>query len=212
MKNRSANPSDDIQAIRSLMEQSSKFLSLSGLAGVFAGVAAIAGAVAAWFLVLDSGRTPYSGLLSPDGGTANSAAWAALALIAAIVLVLAVSGAVYLSYRKARKAGRKLWTHPTKNLLAHFLIPLITGGLFILILVIHNRQDLVPAAMLVFYGLSLVNAGKFTFGEIQSLGLTSIVLGLLAGVLPAQGLLLWTAGFGLMHIIYGTVMYRRREK
>jgi predicted lysophospholipase L1 biosynthesis ABC-type transport system permease subunit len=35
---------DDIKAIREMMEKSSKFLSLSGLSGVVAGCAAIAGA------------------------------------------------------------------------------------------------------------------------------------------------------------------------
>jgi len=66
--------------------------------------------------------------------------------------------------------------------------------------------------MLIFYGLSLVNAGKFTFGEIHYLGLTEIFLGILAGLYLQHGLLFWTIGFGLMHIIYGTVMYYRHEK
>jgi hypothetical protein len=212
MKTKPTNPNEDIQAIREIMERSSKFLSLSGLAGVFAGIIALTGTAFAWFIVLDSGQTPYAGLLALNGGPGVAAAWSSLALIAAIVLLLAVSGAVCLSYRMARKAGQKLWSNPTKNLLIHFLIPLVSGGVFILILIAQNKPELVPAAMLVFYGLSLVNAGKFTFGEIQSLGLTSVVLGLLAGILPAQGLLLWSAGFGLMHIIYGTVMYRRQTK
>jgi hypothetical protein len=66
--------------------------------------------------------------------------------------------------------------------------------------------------MLIFYGLSLVNAGKFTFSEIHYLGLTEIVLGILAGIFINHGLLFWTLGFGLMHIVYGTVMYYRHER
>jgi hypothetical protein len=92
------------------------------------------------------------------------------------------------------------------------LIPLVSGAIFILILVFQNNLSLVASVMLIFYGLSLVNAGKFTFGEIYYLGLTEIVLGILAGFFVQQGLLFWTIGFGLMHIVYGTVMYYRHER
>jgi len=71
---------------------------------------------------------------------------------------------------------------------------------------------LVVPVMLIFYGLSLVNAGKFTLSEIHYLGLTEIVLGILAGIFINCGLLFWTLGFGLMHIVYGTVMYYRHER
>ena len=81
-----------------------------------------------------------------------------------------------------------------------------------MILVFKNNTDLIASVMLIFYGLSLVNAGKFTFGEIHYLGLTEIVLGILAGVFVSYGLLIWATGFGVMHIVYGTVMYYRYEK
>jgi hypothetical protein len=135
-----------------------------------------------------------------------------LALDALLVLVFAVMGAVLFSQRKASKAGQQLWTSSTKRLLINFLIPLVTGGFFILILVFQNNLMLAASVMLIFYGLALVNAGKYTFGEIHYLGLTEIVLGILAGVFINQGLLFWTIGFGLMHIIYGTVMYYRHER
>jgi hypothetical protein len=76
----------------------------------------------------------------------------------------------------------------------------------------RRHPELVASVMLIFYGLSMVNAGKFTFGEIHWLGLTEIALGILAGVFINFGLLLWTIGFGLMHIVYGTVMYYRYER
>jgi hypothetical protein len=129
-----------------------------------------------------------------------------------LVLMLAVLGAVYFSQRKARKAGQKLWTNSTRRLLFHLMIPLVSGGIIILLLILRNKLDLVVPIMLVFYGLSLVNAGKFTFSEIHYLGLTEIVLGILAGVFINHGLLFWTIGFGLMHIIYGTVMFYRHER
>ncbi|HSO87760.1 MAG TPA: hypothetical protein VLQ91_14480 [Draconibacterium sp.] len=212
MKTNSTTPNEDLQAIRDIMERSSKFLSLSGLSGIFAGVCALIGAAVAWFFILDLGRVQYSEFISSAGGTLTSGIGFNLAFDALLVLVFAFLGAVYFSFRKASKAGQKLWTNSTKRLLVNLMIPLVSGGIFILILVFRNNLELVAPVMLIFYGLSLVNAGKFTFGEIHYLGLTEIVLGILAGVFINYGLLFWTIGFGFMHIVYGTLMYYRHER
>jgi hypothetical protein len=211
MKTTSSNPNEDLKTIREIMERSSKFLSLSGLSGIFAGVCALTGATIAWFLLLDSGRIPFDAFLQ-SAGSVTSGPGLYLALDALLVLGLAVLGAVYFSSRKALKAGQQLWTNSTRRLLVHFMIPLFTGGIFLLVLGLRNELELTPAVMLIFYGLSLVNAGKFTFGEIHYLGLIEIVLGILAGIFTKYGLLLWSTGFGLMHIIYGMVMYYRYER
>jgi hypothetical protein len=211
MKMNSTNPGKDLQAIREIMERSSKFLSLSGLSGIFAGVCALIGAAIAWFFILDPGHVPYDEYMNGQGGSSTSGTGFYLAMDAMLVLGAAVLGAVYFSHRKARKAGQQFWTNLTRRLLVHLMIPLITGGIFILILVFRNNLELVAPVMLIFYGLSLVNAGKFTFGEIYYLGLTEIVLGILAAVFIDLGLLFWTIGFGLMHIVYGGVMYYRYD-
>jgi len=205
MKTNLKDPKEDIQAIREIMERSSKFLSLSGLSGILAGLFALIGAAIAWFYLLDSGNMyNIESVIEPGNGFF-------LALDALLVLVFAVLGAVYFSFLKAKKAGQKLWSNSTKHLLVYFLIPLLTGGIFVLILVFQQKFELIAPAMLIFYGLSLVNAGKFTFGEIHYLGLTEIILGLLAVIFVQQGLLLWTLGFGVMHVVYGSVMYFRHE-
>jgi len=212
MKTNSTNPNEDIQAIREIMERSSKFLSLSGLAGVFAGVCALIGAAVAWFFIFNSGQFQYHEYIQSSARSINSGISLYLALDAMLVLVFAVLGAVYFSFRKAQKAGQQFWTNSTRRLLVHLMIPLIAGGIFSTVLVFRNNVELVTPVMLIFYGLSLVNAGKFTFGEIHYLGLTQIVLGILAVVFINYGLLLWTLGFGLMHIVYGTVMFYRHER
>jgi hypothetical protein len=211
MKTNSTNPKEDLQAIREIMEQSSKFLSLSGLSGIIAGVCALLGAAIAWFFILDSGHVHYDEYMHSLGGSSTTGLRFDLALDAMLVLVFAALGAVYFSLRKARKTGQHFWTNSTRRLLVHLLIPLVSGGIFTMILVYQNNLDLVASGMLIFYGLSLVNAGKFTFGEIHYLGLTEIVLGILAGVFINLGLLFWTIGFGLMHIVYGTVMYYKYD-
>ena len=209
MKTNKTNPKDDLQAIRDIMERSTRFLSLSGLSGIFAGVCALTGAAVAWWFIPDAHHA------QPDGDTFGwlfSGNRLYLVLDAALVLIFAAIGAAYFSYRKARKTGQQFWNLSAKRLLIHLLIPLVSGGFFTLILVFQHNLELVASVMLIFYGLSLVNAGKFTFGEIHYLGFTEIVLGILAGLYLQYGLLFWTIGFGVMHIVYGTVMYYRHER
>ena len=212
MKTNSTNPKEDLQAIRDIMERSSKFLSLSGLSGIFAGLCALAGTAVAWFFILDSGHIQYNEYLCSIGASPINPLSLSLAIDALLVLILAILGAVYFSFRKARKSGQQFWTNSTKRLIVHLLIPLVSGGIFVVILILRNNIELVSSVMLIFYGLSLVNAGKFTLGEIHYLGLTEIVLGILAGIFVNQGLLFWAVGFGLVHIVYGTVMYYRHER
>lgn len=212
MKTNSVNPKEDIQAIREIMERSSKFMLLNSLAGFFAGTCASIGAALAWFVILDSGRIHHDEFLSTVGGSPINSVTIGLGIIALIVLFLAGLAALFFSYRKALKAGQKFWTSSTKRVLAHLLIPIVSGGIFVLILVSRNYLDLTASAMLIFYGLALINAGKFTSGEIHYLGMSEVILGLLAGIFAPYGFLFWVFGFGVMHLIYGAVMYFRYER
>ena len=170
------------------------------------------GATIAWFFILDPVHLTFDETMRYPGSLETPGIRFYIALDAILVLLFAVLGAVYFSQRKARKSGQKFWTITTRRLLVHLLIPLVSGGIFTLILVFRDNLVLVASVMLIFYGLSLVNAGKFTFSEIHYLGLTQIVLGILAAVFISYGLFFWTIGFGMMHIIYGTVMYYRHER
>lgn len=212
MKTNSTNPKDDLQAIREIMERSSKFLSLSGLSGIFAGACALIGAAVAWFVILNSGQVQYDEYLCSIGASPINNVSLSLGIDALLVLVIATLGAFYFSFRKAKRLNQSFWTNSTKRLFGHLLIPLVSGGIFAIILVLRNNIELVASVTLIFYGLSLVNAGKFTFGEVHYLGLTEIGLGILAGIFVYHGLLFWVFGFGVMHFVYGIVMYYRYER
>ena len=212
MEMKNTNPKDDLLAIREMMERSTKFLSLSGLSGVFAGICALIGAGVAYFEMPNHGQFQYDQNALELKSLGENANLMFYLIDSLIVLIVASIGAFYFSVRKARKANQPFWTQSTARLFVQLLIPFVTGGVLSLIFVFRGEIQMVAPITLIFYGLALVNAGKFTFGEIQSLGLTEIALGILAAIFINHGLLFWALGFGVMHIVYGTAMYYRHER
>jgi hypothetical protein len=200
---------EDIKTIRKIMEESSRFLSLSGLSGVFAGTFALAGATVAFFLIRNYEANHLAELFKTLSGKAAVALRWKLIADALIVLFLSVVFALYFSNRKAKAEGKISWTPVSRRLLLNLLIPLTTGGLFIIILMVQNYNHLIVPGMLIFYGLALVNGGKFTFGEVFYLGILEILTGLVATLLPLLALGFWIFGFGILHIVYGIIMYRK---
>lgn len=205
------NSAEDIKTIRRIMEESSRFLSLSGLSGVFAGTFAILGALAAYFLILKNGTIHYDEYFRSLSEKETLALRWQLAADAALVLVISGVLAFYFSMRKAKKEGKNFWTPVSKRLLVNLFIPLVTGGALAIILMFQNHIQLIVPCFLIFYGLGLVNAGKFTYNEIFYLGLLEIATGLFAALLPDLSLIFWIFGFGILHIIYGVLMYRKYE-
>lgn len=189
--------SEDLKAIRRIMEESSRFLSLSGLSGVFAGVFALAGFIIAFMLIRNADLHETGNLDF------------ILLVDAMAVLILTLAEGAYLSYRKAIRTGVRIWTRTTRRMLLNLLIPLISGAVFILFFYLNNDYHYIIPAMLIFYGLALASAGKFTFGEIQYLGIFEILTGFFAAIFPDYSLFAWAFGFGLLHILYGLIMHRK---
>lgn len=199
----------DITEIRSMMERSSKFLSLSGLSGIMAGIYALAGAYIFYVLFYrENGAHPFNSMQ----GEVQTGDVRDLIVLALVILVLAIGTAILLSLKKSRKDGERLWNSAARRLVINMAIPLVTGGIFILILMSRGMFAFLAPATLLFYGLALVNASKFTFEEIRSLGIVQIILGLLAFYFIEYGLIFWALGFGIMHIVYGIVMHLKYEK
>lgn len=193
----------DISEIKDLMHKSSRFISLSGLAGIFAGVYALIGAAIAYYIVANSGRD----YLILDGYV-----FKLILLDLALIATLSVGTAILITTRKAKKDGVKIWDETTRKLLMSFLVPLITGGIYILIILQQQKYGQTGALMLIFYGLALVNASKHTISNIKYLGYIEIALGLICAFYPGYGFWLWVLGFGVMHIVYGTMMLVKEKK
>jgi len=198
----------DLASIRTMMERSTKFISLSGLSGVLAGIYAIAGAIAAYFII----QYPISPFRYRVESATDPTILSKLILIAALVLLASISTGVLLSNRKAKKNGLKLWSAASRNLLLNLSIPLGAGGIFILIMLYTGHYELAAPASLIFYGLALIQGSSTMFDEIRYLGFTEIALGLISALYPGYGLIFWTIGFGLLHIIYGAIMYNKYDK
>lgn len=200
---------ETLTEIRSLMEKSSRFISLSGLSGIFAGIFALIGAIIAFYYLHSINRHNYAYLM--DGGV-NSDFYLFFFLNALFVLAASLTFGSYFTIRKAKKNNQSIWDSTSKRLLINLMIPLMTGGLFCLILLYHGLLGLIAPATLIFYGLALINASKYTLNDIRYLGICEIILGLIGSVYVGYGLLFWAIGFGLLHIIYGSVMYFKYEK
>ena len=189
----------DISEIKNLMNKSSRFISLSGLSGILAGIYALIGAAVAYWLVINHS----GGLLYIFHGWVF---WTCMAVLA-MVAVLSVLTGIILTTRKAKQNNEKIWDNSSRRLLLNFLIPLVVGGLYCLIILDQGRYGQTGGLMLIFYGLALVSASKYSLGDIRYLGYIQIVLGLIASYYPGYGFWLWVIGFGIMHIVYGTWMH-----
>jgi predicted lysophospholipase L1 biosynthesis ABC-type transport system permease subunit len=193
---------EDIIEIRQLMEKSSRFLSLSGLTGILAGIFALAGGGYGYYLIeqFHLGNLGYTDL------------YFRLIATALFVLIASITIGVAFTVQKAKRTGLPLWDKVAWRMATALFGPLAVGGLVILALVIRHEIIWVAPLLLVFYGLALINASKYTLIELQSMGYIQAFLGVLAMFFPGNGLIFWMIGFGFVHIIYGIYMHFKYDR
>jgi len=199
---------EDIKEIRSIMERSSKFISLNTVSGVFVGIIALIGAAAAYF---------YShGYLEIDNlqfNLSNTSIHSLPQLVAfyvvdaVCILTASILVSMWLTIRKARKNSLPIWDITSKRLFINMMIPLSVGGIFCLILIYHELYVLLAPSTLLFYGLALFNSSKYTMKGIKYLGIAEILLGLTSAFFLGLGFFFWVLGFGIVHIVYGIINY-----
>ncbi|MXN90221.1 hypothetical protein GR160_03195 [Flavobacterium sp. Sd200] len=192
----------DIQDIKKMMDRSTQFISLSGLSGILAGIYALTGA----FFI------KYIANLNYGYVTLESYSFRLILIIALAILALSVGTAFLLTFKKAKKHGETVWNSTSKRLAINFLIPLFTGGIFSLLLIKNQYYGLIAPVTLIFYGLACINASKYTLRDVRYLGLTIVIIGLLATWFMGYGLEFWALGFGVCHIVYGSVMHYKYDR
>ncbi len=197
----------DLATIRNMMDRSAKFISLSGLSGVLSGIYALIGAVGAYY----AAYYPYSPFGYQLQSVNEPIIIVKLVFIALIVLAASISTGLWLSLKKSRKHNIKLWSPASRSLLLKVAVPLVTGGLFILVMLATGHFGLAAPASLIFYGLALIHGSANTVDEIRYLGFSEIVLGLICAMYPGYGLIFWSIGFGILHIVYGGIMYNKYD-
>lgn len=209
------NSLEAIQDIKKMMERSSRFISLSGLSGVSAGVCALIGAWVAYPYVYGLKDLMMSGH-SRDGWMLYASETdliinSYLFWIAVCTLVAACFGAFFFTWIKSRKQQIPMWGTTAKRLLINMAVPLIAGGIFLFRLIHFGTFGLIAPGCLIFYGLSLINASKYTLEEIRYLGYCQILLGIINLFFVGYGLYFWAAGFGILHILYGFYMWKKYD-
>ena len=203
----------ELREIRNLMERSSRFLSLSGIAGIIVGVIAIAGvAVAYTYLGIGLFEPGYYQFSAAQNIELESAAQVFLFSDFMAVLLLSLFTGIYFAVRNAKKQGLPVWDATASRLLINMLIPLAAGGIYCLILFYHSHLALIAPVTLIFYGLALINASKYAINEIRYLGIIEVAVGLIASIFVEYGLLFWAFGFGILHMIYGIKIYFKHER
>ncbi|MFT5481229.1 MAG: hypothetical protein ACI9NN_002199, partial [Bacteroidia bacterium] len=195
-----------------MMERSSRFISLSGLSGVLAGVYALIGA---WLAhsklqtLRTDLRSEYLGLSLPELNHDLNQYFVVLAILVLSASLLTGFGMTHL---RSRKTSQKLYDKSAIRMMVNIGIPLIAGGIFIIALYFRGFYSMMASSTLLFYGLALLNGSKYTVNDIRYLGICEIVLGLLAAFNVGDGLIYWAIGFGVLHILYGSMMYWKYER
>ena len=198
---------NDLTQIRQMMERSTKFFTLTGWSGIMAGIYTLLGVYLSYtFFPAETAKFNEAVAQPVTGNIFN------LILLALIILILAIGTAIFLSVKKAEKTDETLWNPTAKRFVINMAIPLLTGGIFMMIMISQGMLGLVIPLSLIFYGLALVNASKLTFDEVRYLGIAEIMLGLISLNFISFNLIFWAIGFGLLHIIYGIYMHWRYEK
>jgi predicted lysophospholipase L1 biosynthesis ABC-type transport system permease subunit len=201
-----------ISEMRDMMQRSSRFLSLSGLAGILVGCVALVGVGLAYYLLeMPFGSTGY--LMYLDNALeANDATLKNIIFICVTVLIISLLIGSLMAISNAKRKGLSVVDNTTKRLVINMFIPLLVGGIFIIALLMQHSLSYILPSMLIFYGMALLNASKYSIEDIRYLGLIEMFLGLFAMFFLDQALIIWGFGFGILHMIYGVILYNKYEK
>jgi hypothetical protein len=179
---------DNLRYIRETMERASAFTAVPGWGQVAIGLTAIA----ATFV---------------GARQATPRAWLGVWIAEAIISLL-IAG--WLMDRKARKLGVPLFSGPGRKVAFSLSPPMVVGALLTVALFRNGLLSVIPAMWLLLYGTGVVTGGMFSVGVVPVMGLCFMLLGAVGLFVPASmGNWLMAAGFGGLHIVFGSIIARK---
>lgn len=180
-----AHAMDNLRYIRRTIERAGSFTAVPGVGGMLMGSTALA---AAWI----AGPRP------------GSMRWLAVWLTeAGLALLIGIIGAAL----KSRRVRMPLFSGPGKKFVAGFAPAMLAGALLTLVLFRSGNAVFLPGAWLLLYGAAVVSGGGASVRVVPLMGACFMALGAAALLLPAgSGDVLLAAGFGGLHVIFGTVI------
>ena len=179
---------EHLQVIRETMERSSAFTAVPGWGFVATGITALIAA-------------PIALRMS----TAD--AWLAAWLIEALI---GVTIALATMHHKAERLGTRLLSISGRRLFIGLLPALAAGGLLTIALMWAGTLRLIPGVWLVLYGVAVMQAGAFSVRTVPAMGAAFVVFGAIALPLPwFWANIMLAAGFGVLHVVFGTLIARK---
>jgi hypothetical protein len=183
-----ARAMDNLRFIRETMERAGSFTAVSGWGQVVIGVAALG---AAWLASRQSSALNWL------------ATWGLAAVVSAGIGVLT-------TVMKSRGARMPLLTGPGRKFMLNLVPPLGAGAVLTAVLYNAGLMGLLPGLWLLLFGVGIVAAGAFSVPVVPVMGLAFMGLGTAALMSPAAwGDAFMAAGFGGLHIVFGTLIARR---
>jgi hypothetical protein len=180
-----ARAMDNLRFIRETMERAGSFTAVSGWGQIAIGVSAV---LAAW-------------IASQQIATALwLAVWMGEALVS---LAIGVATAGW----KAHRAGMPLLSGPGRKFVLSLAPPLVAGALLTIVLFQAGLIQLLPGVWMLLFGVGVVTAGAFSVRIVPVMGCAFMLLGAVALFLPlGWGNALMAAGFGGLHLVFGSVI------
>jgi hypothetical protein len=179
---------ENLRFIRTTMEQAASFTAVPGWGQVAMGITSLP---AAWLASRQPGALGWLVVWLADGAVALTIGSAALV-------------------RKARKVNSPLLSGPGRRFVLAFLPPIIVGAVLTIAIYLAGAQQLIPGTWLLLYGTGIVTGGAFSVRVVPVMGVAFLALGVGALITPAPWGDWWlVAGFGGLHITFGTIIARR---
>ena len=183
-----ARAMDNLRYIRETMERAGSFTAVSGWGQVVIGVTAV---LASWLASIQA---------SPESWLAT---WSSAAIVSVLIGVLTTA-------MKARSAQMPLLSGAGRKFMLSLAPPVAAGAVLTIFLFREGMESLLPGMWMLLYGAGIITAGAFSVSAVPVMGLCFMIFGAGALVSPAGWGDGWmAAGFGGLHVIFGTLIARR---